>query len=128
MKRNVSLLAGIAFVIAVSAGASSALAENPVHVVQVVAKKFTFEPAVIQVTAGEPVLLVIRSADAAHGFAIRELNLDLQIPRGGEAVTAGFVAPPPGRYEVSCSEFCGSGHGQMKAALVSVAAAPTSRQ
>ena len=27
-----------------------------------------------------------------------------------------------GRYEIDCSEFCGSGHGRMKAALVSVAA------
>jgi cytochrome c oxidase subunit II len=127
MRRSVSFLAVIAIVIVGSEGNSSALAENPTHVVQVVAKKFTFEPASIQVTAGEPVLLVIRSADTAHGFAIRELNIDIQIPRGGEAVTAGFIAPPAGRYEVSCTEFCGSGHGQMKAALVSVAATPTAR-
>jgi cytochrome c oxidase subunit 2 len=127
MRRGVSFLAIMAIVIAGSEGRSSALAENPTHVVQVVAKKFTFEPAAIQVTAGEPVLLVIRSADTAHGFAIRELNIDIQIPRGGEAVTAGFIAPPAGRYEVSCTEFCGSGHGQMKAALVSVAATPTAR-
>jgi cytochrome c oxidase subunit 2 len=122
----VSFVVGIA--IAASAGNSIAIAENPVHVVQVVAKKFTFEPAVIQVTTGEPVLLVIRSADTAHGFAIRELQIDIKVPRGGEAVTAGFIAPPAGRYEVSCTEFCGSGHGQMKAALVSVAATPTSRK
>ena len=127
MRRGVSFLAIMAIVISGSEGRSSALAENPTHVVQVVAKKFTFEPAAIQVTAGEPVLLVIRSADTAHGFAIRELNIDIQIPRGGEAVTAGFIAPPAGRYEVSCTEFCGSGHGQMKAALVSVAATPTAR-
>jgi cytochrome c oxidase subunit 2 len=114
-------------VIAGSEGSSSALAENPTHVVQVVAKKFTFEPATIQVTAGEPVLLVIRSADEAHGFAIRELNIDIKVPGGGEAVTAGFLAPPTGRYDVSCTEFCGSGHGQMKAALVSVAATPSAR-
>ena len=126
--RRASFLANIAIVMVASAGNSIAIAENPVHVVQVVAKKFTFEPAVIQVTAGEPVLLVLRSADTAHGFAIRELNIDVQIPRGGEAVTAGFIAPPAGRYEVSCTEFCGSGHGQMKAALVSVAATPTSRK
>ena len=127
MRRGVSFLAIMAIVIAGSGGRSSAFAENPTHVVQVVAKKFTFEPPAIQVTAGEPVLLVIRSADTAHGFAIRELNIDIQIPRGGEAVTAGFIAPPAGRYEVSCTEFCGSGHGQMKAALVSVAATPTAR-
>lgn len=126
--RSASFLASIAIVMTASAANSIAATETPLHVVQVVAKKFTFEPAVIQVTAGEPVLLVLRSADTAHGFAIRELNIDIQIPGGGEAVTAGFIAPAAGRYEVSCTEFCGSGHGQMKAALVSVAATPTSQK
>ena len=32
-----------------------------------------------------------------------------------------FVAPPPGRFDIACSEFCGSGHGHMKAALISIA-------
>jgi cytochrome c oxidase subunit II len=97
---------------------------HPVHEVQVVAKKFAFEPTVIQVTAGEPVRLVIRSSDRVHGFAIRDLKIDVQIPRSGNVVVE-FMAPREGRYEIACSEFCGSGHGQMKAALVSVAAPPT---
>jgi len=45
---------------------------NPGHEVQVVAKQFAFGPAVIRVTAGEPVRLVIRSTDRLHGCAIRE--------------------------------------------------------
>jgi heme/copper-type cytochrome/quinol oxidase subunit 2 len=55
------------------------------------------------------------------------LKIDAAIPRSGDAVTVELTAPPPGRYQISCSEFCGSGHGQMKAALVSVAAATASR-
>lgn len=97
---------------------------NPVHEVEVVAKQFAFEPAAIQVTAGEPVRLVIRSSDRVHGFAIRDLNVDVQIPRTGNVVVE-FTAPRAGRYEIACSEFCGSGHKQMKAAIVSVAATPT---
>lgn len=97
---------------------------NPVHEVQVIAKQFAFEPAVIQVAEGEPVRLVIRSSDRVHGFAIRDLKIDVQIPRGGNIVVE-FTAPRAGRYEIACSEFCGSGHGQMKASLVSVAATPT---
>ena len=93
---------------------------NPVQELEVVANKFSFDPPVIQVTAGEPVRLVVRSADALHGFAIRDLKIDVQIPRGGAPVTVQFTAPPPGRYAITCSEFCGSGHGRMKAALVSV--------
>ena len=99
---------------------------NPVHEVEVVAKQFAFEPAVIQVTAGEPVRLVIRSSDRVHGFAIRDLKIDVQIPRSGNVVVE-FTAPRAGRYEIACSEFCGSGHKQMKAAIVSVAATPTAR-
>ena len=97
---------------------------NQVHEMQVVAKQFAFEPAVIQVTAGEPVRLVIRSSDRVHGFAIRDLKIDVKISRSGNVVVE-FTAPREGRYENACSEFCGSGHGQMKAALVSVAAPPT---
>ena len=109
----------------VTAAAPGARAVQPVHEVNVVAKKFSFEPAEIQVVAGEPVRLLIRSADSTHGFSIRALKIDLQIPKGGETVSAEFIAPAAGRYEVACSEFCGSGHGQMKAALVSVAATRT---
>jgi cytochrome c oxidase subunit 2 len=106
---------------------SSPSGADPVHEVQVVATKFAFEPRIIQVTAGEPVRLVIRSADAVHGFAIRDLKIDAQLPRSGDPVTVDFIAPPAGRYEIACSEFCGSGHGQMKAALVSVTTTPVAR-
>lgn len=114
-------IACVAVSLALSASPSRA---NSVHEVSVVAKQFTFEPAVIEVTEGEPVRLVIHSADRVHGFSIHALKIDVQIPRGGNGVVE-FIAPRAGRYEVACSEFCGSGHGQMKASLVSVAATPT---
>src|SRR5215470_14863499 len=126
MRRSVLLLMSAAIAMA-GTGNSLARGENRVHVVQVVARTFAFEPAVISVTAGEPVLLVIRSADTVHGFAIRDLNIDVQVPRGGEGVTAAFTAPPPGQYEISCDQFCGKGHGQMRAALVSVGPSPTNQ-
>jgi cytochrome c oxidase subunit 2 len=102
-------------------------AAQPVHEVSVVAKNFAFEPAEIQVVAGEPVRLVVMSADTVHGFAIPALKLDVQVPRGGDPVVAEFIAPPAGRYEVACSEFCGRGHGRMKASLVSIAPVRTNR-
>ena len=90
------------------------------------ANKFAFEPAIIQVTAGEPVRLVIHSVDRVHGFSIRDLNIDVPIPSNGDVVVE-FTALRAGRDEIACSEFCGSGHGHMKAAVVSVAPPPTSR-
>ena len=111
----------LSFVIAITAALwmPSVHADQQVHEVQVVARRFAFVPQFIDVPAGEAVRLVIHSGDGIHGFAIRELRIDVRIPRGGEAVTVEFTAPPPGRYEVACSEFCGNGHAQMKAALVS---------
>jgi len=106
-------------------GASAA--ERPVDEIQITASRFSFEPATIQVNAGEPVRLVIRSADTVHGFSIPALKIDAQVPKGGAPVTVEFTAPAAGRYEIACSEFCGGGHGHMKAALVSIASAPASR-
>ena len=126
MRRIIFFTVAIALVAVSFVLKASPSRANPVHEVQVMAKQFAFEPAVIQVTTGEPVRLVIRSADRVHGFAIRDLKIDVQIPRSGEVVVE-FTAPRAGRYEIACSEFCGSGHGQMKAALVSVTATSTAR-
>jgi cytochrome c oxidase subunit 2 len=98
-----------------------AVVHHPVHEVQVVASKFMFEPAAIEVSAGESVRLVLRSKDTVHGFSIPNLKIDVQIPKSGaDPVIVEFVAPPPGRFDIACSEFCGIGHGHMKAALVSI--------
>src|SRR5262245_9001646 len=121
MQRITSSPIRLGFVMLSCVLGSSPSGADPVHEMQVVAKQFTFEPSVIQVTTGEQVRLVLRSADRVHGFAIHELKIDVQIPRD-KTVTIEFTAPRPGRYEIACSEFCGGGHGQMKAALVSVAA------
>jgi len=97
-----------------------AVVHRPLHEVQIVASRFMFEPAVIELTAGEPVRLVLRSKDTVHGFAVPTLNIDVQVAKsGGEPTIVEFVAPAPGRFEIACSEFCGSGHVHMKAALIS---------
>ena len=108
-------------------GASRPVRNASVQEIQVVAKKFAFEPATIEVTAGQPVRLLIRSGDSVHGFSIRGLKVDVQVSPGEEPIAVEFTAPAPGRYEIACSEYCGSGHGHMKATLVSVAPAVVSR-
>jgi heme/copper-type cytochrome/quinol oxidase subunit 2 len=57
--------------------------------------RYAFEPATIQVTAGELVRLVIRSKDVVHGFSSPDLKIDVRIPAGGEPITVEFAAPPP---------------------------------
>src|SRR5580692_3826554 len=125
VRRTLNLCHGVFVVAVVLAPRAIAASDQPVHEVQIVASKFMYEPATIQVTAGEPVRLVVRSREGTHGFSIPKLKVDVLVPKTGDAVTVELTAPPAGRYEIACSEFCGSGHGQMKAALISVAAAMT---
>jgi cytochrome c oxidase subunit 2 len=125
--RSVHICRGLVLMATVLMGPRIAAAGQPVHEVQILARRYTFEPASIQVVAGETVRLIVRSKDGIHGFAIPKLKIDMHIQDGGEPVTADFVAPAAGEYEITCSEFCGRGHGQMKAVLVSVAATRTNR-
>lgn len=88
------------------------------RVIDVVAKRFAFEPATIEVTEGERIRLVVLSEDGVHGLQIRKFRVNKLIPRGGQAVTVDFVASEPGTYEIVCSEECGEGHDSMSGRLV----------
>ena len=80
--------------------------------IEVVAKRFVFEPAEITLKKGEAVDLVLTSPDVAHGIRIRELNLDLRVGKGKTA-DATVTPAVTGTFVGHCSVFCGSGHGQM---------------
>jgi cytochrome c oxidase subunit II len=86
-------------------------------VVEVTAKRFAFEPERIEVTEGDRVRLVVRSADGVHGIGIKKFKVEQKIPRG-ETVTIDFVASSAGTYPVLCTESCGKGHEDMKGTLV----------
>jgi cytochrome c oxidase subunit 2 len=86
--------------------------------VEMTAKRFAFDPARVEVIEGDEVTLNVRSADGTHGIEIGKLKRKKEVPRGGDVVTLSFTAPAPGTYEISCSEYCGRGHKDMKAALV----------
>jgi heme/copper-type cytochrome/quinol oxidase subunit 2 len=124
-RRLVTFCGGAAIITTVLIGYRIAAIGQPVHEVQIVASRYAFEPAIVQLAAGEFVRLVVRSKDGTHGFAIPKLKIDLHLPDSGEPATAEFIAPAAGEYEIACSEFCGRGHGQMKAALVTVSAVRT---
>jgi cytochrome c oxidase subunit 2 len=126
-RRTTWALCGLTLIVTALTGLRFAAAGQPVHEVQIVASRYTFDPAIIQVVAGESVRLVVRSKDGTHGFAIPKLKIDLHIPDSGDPMTAEFTAPAAGEYEIACSEFCGHGHGQMKAVFVTVSATKTNR-
>lgn len=89
--------------------------------IEVVAKRFTFEPSRIEVAEGERVKLVLTSGDGVHGVEIKKFKVNKRIPRGGEPVTIEFVASAAGEYPILCSEYCGKEHDAMKGTLVVVA-------
>ena len=86
--------------------------------IPVVAKRFTFEPARIEVKEGERIRLVVTSADGVHGVEIKKFKVNKKVPRGGEKITIDFVASAPGSFPILCSEYCGDGHEEMKGTLV----------
>lgn len=87
------------------------------RVIHVVATRFSFEPARVEVTKGERVTLVVKSGDGVHGIEIKKFRVNHKVPRGGEA-TIEFVASAAGEFPILCSEYCGEGHEDMVGMLV----------
>jgi cytochrome c oxidase subunit 2 len=94
------------------------LAQGEPREIPVVAQRFTFEPARIDVTEGERIRLVVSSADGVHGLEIKKFKVNKKVPRGGDKITIDFVASAPGEFPIVCSEYCGKGHEEMKGTLV----------
>jgi cytochrome c oxidase subunit 2 len=84
--------------------------------IEVVAKRFSFEPGTIELQKGVPVILVLKSVDVAHGIRFRELNVDVKAPKGG-SVEVQFTPEKTGDFVGHCSVFCGAGHGSMSLKL-----------
>jgi cytochrome c oxidase subunit 2 len=104
-----------------AAAGGAVRAQGEPRTIEVVAKRFAFEPSRIEVKEGERIKLVLTSADGVHGVEIKKFRASKKIPRGGEAVTLEFVASAAGEYPILCSEYCGKDHDAMKGTLVVIA-------
>ena len=117
---------GLVFLLAVGA-ASAAVRPRQVtnsgdfKTIEVTASKFQFDPATLSVEQGDKVRLRVHSADQTHGFAIKAFRVKAPISKSGEVVTIEFVADRAGTFDITCSEYCGSGHTAMKGRLVVLA-------
>lgn len=80
--------------------------------IEITAKRFIYEPGEITLKKGQPVVLVLKSVDVAHGLRVRELNVDVKIPAGGTQEVH-FTPQKVGNFVAHCSVFCGPGHGSM---------------
>ena len=105
-----------------------------VQTIDVMAKKYEFDPSTIRVKQGTRVQLKIRATDHAHGFKISEMpdGVDTKGNPGlvfasaqdctkieeGKSETVEFVAQTSGRYSFRCCVHCGWHHRGMKGELI----------
>jgi len=97
-------------------GAKRAHADD-VPVVEITAKRFAFTPDKITLKKGQTVKLRLHSEDVTHGFFLRPLKIDEEIPAG--QTTEVTVTPQvAGTFLTICDHFCGANHGNMAMTIV----------
>ena len=117
MKTRFVLLAVLAGVVtAVVFSNRMVRAQGAPRRIEVAAKRFTYDPGEITLKKGQPVVLVITSADVTHGLHFKDLNLNTKINKGTPAELS-FTPDKVGDFVGHCSVFCGSGHGGMTLTL-----------
>lgn len=120
-------------IVAAPSNASPNVSEG-VQVIDVIAKKYEFDPSPIHVKQGTRVQLKITAKDHTHGFRIGEFPEgsdnrgkpglifssppDCQKIEKGQTSTVEFVAQTPGTYPFKCCVHCGWRHKGMKGQLI----------
>ncbi len=100
----------------VASGADQA--KQPEQVIKITAKKFEYNPNVIKIKTGVPVIFEFTSLDRVHGFTVPDLgNIRLTI-EPGKVNRITILAPKAGTYEFHCDLFCGEGHEGMTGKII----------
>jgi cytochrome c oxidase subunit 2 len=101
------------------AGAPAAGADATDRVVSVTARRFSYNPSVIELELGVPVIIELTSLDRQHGFNIPDLGLRADV-EPGKTVRVRIVPEKVGTFDFHCDVFCGSGHEEMAGRIVVV--------
>lgn len=110
---SMSKAAVVLAVIFLAWSAPTSHAQSPKRI-EIVAKRFTYDPDTITLKQGEPVVLVLHSIDVPHGLKIDAFNIKSDDIRNGKPTEIQFTPQQPGHYVGQCARFCGKGHGSMK--------------
>lgn len=89
-----------------------------VRVINIKAFQYSFDPDPIVVNKGESVKFIVDSVDVVHGFAISSYNIFESDIFPGSPREIEFVANNAGKFETTCSTFCGGGHREMEAVFI----------
>lgn len=84
---------------------------------ELTARKYAFDPEVIDVRRNDIVRLTITSADIAHSFTVDAYRIQKRIPPGG-SITFEFRADEVGRFPFYCSMRADAGCQEMRGELI----------
>jgi cytochrome c oxidase subunit 2 len=115
-------LAGISVTVLCFSALAALSGTNTAHagnlpIVEITAKRFAFSPNRITLKKGETVKLRIHSEDVTHGFFLRPLKLDEEIP-AGQTIEVTVTPETAGTFMTICDHFCGANHGNMNMTIV----------
>ena len=74
--------------------------------------RYSPDPPILHVPAGQPVRLIMRSEDVIHGLSIPDFRVKMDLVPW-RYTKAWFRAKEPGIHELYCTEYCGTGHSDM---------------
>jgi cytochrome c oxidase subunit II len=114
--KTLTITAGCFLALLALSGANRAQADD-VPVVEITAKRFAFSPDKITLKKGQTVKLRLHSEDVTHGFFLRPLKLDEEIP-AGQSVDVTVTPQTAGTFTTICDHFCGANHGNMNMTIV----------
>ncbi len=82
------------------------------RIIKITAKRFEFVPNQVTLKKGEPAILQLTSEDVTHGFFVRPLKIDEDIP-AGQTRQISVTPQAAGKFTTICDHFCGVNHGNM---------------
>src|SRR5436305_11859940 len=86
-------------------------------VIEITARRFAFSPDKVTLKKGQTVKLRLHSEDVTHGFFLRPLKLDEEIP-AGQTYEVTITPEVEGSFTTICDHFCGANHGNMNMTIV----------
>ena len=102
----------VVFLALMFAFALGAQAQTSPRRIEIHAQRFSFSPAEITLTKGEPAILALTSNDVPHSLVVERLHINAAMTKGH--VTEVTLTPDTvGDFKGKCGRFCGSGHGSM---------------
>ncbi len=88
------------------------------QIIKITAKKFEYNPNVITIKKGIPVIFDFTSLDRVHGFTVPDLGGVRLTIEPGKINRVTILAPKAGTYEFHCDLFCGEGHEGMTGKII----------